>query len=258
MIHSKSIAGLCILCGAAYAQSVQPANAHIAPGGIQQYSSSTGCLRWYASKGTITGGGLYLAPSSVPSLDLATISCVSGGGAVSVLAFLDAGEAPYPQSAGVVQKNQDGSLLIQMSPGIGTQGAPGPEGVPGPQGPQGVPGPQGPQGVPGPQGPPGTGGGAGGGSVTVGPPIANTAPAQQQSDGTWIASAQIPQNPWGGCQLGQAAFLIFKDGLLLGLNVDYTIDVRQTGLTIHPWSSTGLANWPAASTIRAIWFTAAM
>lgn len=242
MIHCKSIAVYCMLCGAAYAQSVQPANAHIAPGGIEQYSSSESCLRWHATKGTITAGGLYLAPSSVPSLDVAMITCAGANANVSVVAFLDPGEAPYPQNAGVVQKNQDGSMLIQMSPGIG----------------QGVPGPQGPQGVPGPQGPRGPAGATDGASLSVGPPIANTAGAQQQSDGTWSVSAQIPQNPWGGSQLGPAAFLIFKDGLFLGLNADYTIDVRQTGLTIHPLSNSGPANWPAGCVVRAIWFTSPM
>lgn len=246
MIYRTSLAGLCLLCGVAYAQSVQPVNAHIAPGGMQQYTASASCLRWYASKGTITAAGLYLAPSSVPNPDLTTITCVSAGGAVSVVAFLDGGDAPYPQNAGVIQRNQDGSMLIQMSTGMGTQGSPGPMGPPGPQG------------VPGPQGPQGPAGGAGAGSANAGAPVANTATVQQQPDGTWTANAQIPQNPWGGCQLGEAAFLIFKDGLLLPLNVDYTIEVRSAGLTIHPWTGSTASSWPGTSVVRAIWFTAPM
>jgi hypothetical protein len=82
------------------AQAISPATVSVALGATQQFTSS-GATSWAASAGTISGSGLYTAPSAMPSSSTVTVTAKGSAGSASATVTLDSAQSISPATVSV-------------------------------------------------------------------------------------------------------------------------------------------------------------
>jgi len=75
--------------GPAKPLTISPTSATVKLGGTQQFASS-GAVSWTATEGSISGSGLFTAPTSMPSSSSVTVTAASPGGSASAVVTLQA------------------------------------------------------------------------------------------------------------------------------------------------------------------------
>ena len=82
------------------AQTIAPKSASVSLGATQQFTSA-GATSWTATEGTISGSGLYTAPTAMPASSTVTVTAKGSGGSASATVTLASAQAISPATVSV-------------------------------------------------------------------------------------------------------------------------------------------------------------